>query len=129
LKIAVLIEDPIIGEIAFAIRIHQLPMVEKAGCVEDISVFIHKTDNGCNGRGGLCNLLDCPRISFDKLEHEQEVFRWVAGNSHFGKNQEVHPHPSSALDIIQNLFCVAFNIPYGRIDLTKTDSDYSHISP
>ena len=57
LEIPVFIEYAIVREIGFMIGVDHFPVVQKGSGIENVPSLIDKADNGSNGSGRLCNLL------------------------------------------------------------------------
>jgi hypothetical protein len=129
MKITVLIENTVVGKKGFAIDLDQLPMMEKSGRVEDISVFVNETDHRGDGGCRTGNSVYRFQVGVNEFGHEEKILRRISRDRQFWEDQEICGKPLPSLDVIQDFPRIPIDIPYGGVDLTQPDPQRTHNAP
>ena len=84
-------------------------------------ISIDETDEQGRVSRPRMKLLEDLKILRDKTRFENQILRRIAGDGQFRRQNQLRARSGEALISADNLFKIAAQIPYGRVNLSKTD--------
>jgi hypothetical protein len=117
LEVAVLVEDPVVGEELLAIHgLHLAVDADRAG-VEEVAVEVRRADQRRDAPRCGSDLLEPSRRRLEEARPQEKVLRRVAGHRELREEHEVGFAGTGLLESREDAVAVAVEVADDRVDL------------
>ena len=117
LEVPEIVEYAIIRKIYLVVRRQQFAILGYSSGVKDVTLAIDKPDDGRNVASPADNFFELNQIGIDELRLQQQIFRGIARERQLRKRDNLRAHLTRAVDPIQNLLGVSFDVADDDINL------------
>jgi len=125
-KMALFVEDAVVGEFVLAIGGHHTTATQqRGGIVEALAIGLRVTDDHIDSDGLLSEPLERLRCVADESGTQQQVLRRVSGQGQFREDDGVRPGVAGAAAGVGDALDVAVEITDPQVDLGESE-DQGH---
>ena len=127
MKVAVLVEDAVGGEVVLAVDAHQLSLVSDGGCVVDVGAGLGEAHHHGDVPGGGDDAAHGIHVGLKEAGLEKQVLGGVSGDGQLGKGDQVGTQGAGLLHQAYDLGGVAFQVTDCGVDLGQGQAKGAHL--
>ena len=125
-KVAVLVEDAVVGQVLFVVDPHQAPVVDYGGSIMDVAGLVDEPDDGRDALALGYQRLELGQIVVDELRFEEQVLHRIAGQGHLRKGDEVCAQGASLVDSGEDAAGVPLQVSHRTVYLGHSQTHRLH---
>jgi len=126
-EVALLVEDPVVGQVVLVVDALDLAVGSEGGGVVDVVLHVDEADDQGDPLRGRGDLLQLAEVVADEARLEEQVLGRVAGQEQLREGDQVGAGFTGTLGPLDDLATVSFEVANGRVELGEGDPEHPRI--